>query len=292
MIKSMTGFGRSEYLSETSRITVEMKAVNHRYLDINVKMPRKLFFLEMEIRNYLKKRISRGKVDVYLSYEDLSEEASRVKLNQGLASGYYEAIRELASVLNIQESVTAYQISRFPDVITVEDASPDQDQVASEVMKAVGMACDDFISSRSREGDNLRKDILSKLDVMYDNVGLVEARYPEMVADYRSRIEEKVSSLLEDTTIDENRVATEIVLYADKISVDEETVRLRSHIEAMKEELEKGGNVGRKLDFIAQEMNREANTILSKANDIEISNIAIELKTEVERIREQVQNIE
>ena len=292
MIKSMTGFGRSEYLSETSRITVEMKAVNHRYLDINVKMPRKLFFLEMEIRNYLKKRISRGKVDVYLSYEDLSEEASRVKLNQGLASGYYEAIRELASVLNIQESVTAYQISRFPDVITVEDASPDQDQVASEVMKAVGMACDDFISSRSREGDNLRKDILSKLDVMYDNVGLVEARYPEMVADYRSRIEEKVSSLLEDTTIDENRVATEIVLYADKISVDEETVRLRSHIEAMKEELEKGGNVGRKLDFIAQEMNREANTILSKANDIKISDHAIAFKTDIEKIREQVQNIE
>ncbi len=291
-IKSMTGFGRKEYLSDTSRITVEMKAVNHRYLDINVKMPRKLFFLEMEIRNYLKKKISRGKVDVYISYEDLSEEASHVRVNMALASGYYKAVNELAGTLDIPETLTAYQVSRFPDVINVEDASPDQDHISQEVMEAVSGALDDFMASRTREGENLREDILSKLRIMYDNVDLVEARYPEMVANYRNRIEEKVHNLLEDTTIDETRIATEIVLYADKISVDEETVRLRSHIKAMMEELRGGGNVGRKLDFIAQEMNREANTILSKANDIKVSGHAIEFKTDIEKIREQVQNIE
>ncbi len=292
MVKSMTGFGRGEVVTEESRVTVEMKAVNHRYCDISIRMPRKLNALEIGIRGYLKKRISRGKIDVFISYEDLSDRAAAVKLNSGLASGYYEALKELSRELSLEEAVTPYQIGRFPEVITVEDLPVNEEQLEEVVYKAVEEACRKFQESRSREGENLKEDILSKLEAMKENVAIVEQRYPDMVSDYRRKLEEKVHNLLEDTTIDESRVATEVVIYADKISVDEETVRLRSHIDAMKEELIRGGNIGRKLDFIAQEMNREANTILSKANDLTISGHAIEFKTDIEKIREQVQNIE
>ncbi len=292
MIKSMTGFGHGELVSEDFRITVEMKAVNHRYCDINIKMPKKLNFIEADIRNTLKKTIKRGKVDVYISFEDLSESTVRVRLNEEMGREYFEALNQLGSKLGISETVTAWQVARFPEVLTLEDVPMNQDYASHEIMEAVRQAADHFADSRIKEGENLKEDILGKLQGMKKNITLVEERYPQMVAEYRKKLMDKVQALLSDANIDESRIATEVVIYADKISVDEETVRLRSHIDNMQDELVRGGSVGRKLDFIAQEMNREANTILSKANDIEISNIAIELKTEVERIREQVQNIE
>ena len=292
MIKSMTGFGHGELVSEDFRITVEMKAVNHRYCDINIKMPKKLNFIEADIRNTLKKTIKRGKVDVYISFEDLSESTVRVRLNEEMGREYFEALNQLGSKLGISETVTAWQVARFPEVLTLEDVPMNQDYASHEIMEAVRQAADHFADSRIKEGENLKEDILGKLQGMKKNITLVEERYPQMVAEYRKKLMDKVQALLSDANIDESRIATEVVIYADKISVDEETVRLRSHIDNMQDELVRGGSVGRKLDFIAQEMNREANTILSKANDIEISNIAIELKTEVERIWEQVQNIE
>ena len=292
MIKSMTGFGHGELVSEDFRITVEMKAVNHRYCDINIKMPKKLNFIEADIRNTLKKTIKRGKVDVYISFEDLSESTVRVRLNEEMGREYFEALNQLAGKLEISDVVTAWQVARFPEVLTLEDVPMNQEYASHEIMEAVHQAADHFADSRIKEGENLKEDILGKLEGMQQNITLVEERYPQMVAEYRKKLMDKVQALLSDANIDESRIATEVVIYADKISVDEETVRLRSHIDNMRDELVRGGSVGRKLDFIAQEMNREANTILSKANDIEISNIAIELKTEVERIREQVQNIE
>ena len=292
MIKSMTGFGHGELVSEDFRITVEMKAVNHRYSDINIKMPKKLNFIEADVRNTLKKTIKRGKVDVYISFEDLSESTVRVRLNEEMGREYFEALNQLGNKLEISDTVAAWQVARFPEVLILEDVPMNQDYASHEIMEAVNQAADHFADSRIKEGENLKEDILGKLEGMKQNITLVEERYPQMVAEYRRKLMDKVQALLSDANIDESRIATEVVIYADKICVDEETVRLRSHIDNMRDELVRGGSVGRKLDFIAQEMNREANTILSKANDIEISNLAIELKTEVERIREQVQNIE
>ena len=288
----MTGFGRGEYIAQDLKIVVEMKAVNHRYSDINVKIPRKLSFLEQEVRNYLKKEILRGKIDIFITYEDLADRSSQVCLHEELARGYYEAINRLSASLDIPNDVSAYRISRFPEVLSLEESEINQDNVRLVLMEAIGLALEQFTQSRILEGKNLLDDILSKLDGMDEKITVVEQRYPQMVSDYRKKLETKVHDLLTDANIDESRVATEVVIYADKIAVDEETVRLRSHISAMRGELLSGGGIGRKLDFIAQEMNREANTILSKCNDITISNVAIDLKTDIEKIREQVQNIE
>ena len=292
MIKSMTGFGRGEYIAQDLKIVVEMKAVNHRYSDINVKIPRKLSFLEQEVRNYLKKEILRGKIDVFITYEDLADRSSEVCLHEELARGYYEAINRLSESLGIVNDVSAYRISRFPEVLSLEESEINQDNVRLVLMESINRALEQFSQSRILEGENLLNDILSKLDGMDEKITMVEQRYPQMVSDYRKKLEAKVHDLLSDANIDESRIATEVVIYADKIAVDEETVRLRSHISAMRTELLAGGGIGRKLDFIAQEMNREANTILSKCNDISISNVAIDLKTDIEKIREQVQNIE
>ncbi len=292
LIKSMTGFGRGEYIDQDLKVVVEMKAVNHRYSDINVKIPRKLSFLETEVRNFLKKEIQRGKIDVFITYEDLADHTADVRLHEDLAREYFEAINRLSLSLGISNDTTAYRISRFPEVLTLEESEMNQDNVRHVLTESLGLALAQFTESRVNEGENLSKDILSKLDGMTEKIAVVEQRYPQMVSDYRKKLETKVHDLLEDANIDESRLATEVVIYADKIAVDEETVRLRSHISAMRAELLEGGSIGRKLDFIAQEMNREANTILSKCNDITISNVAIDLKTDIEKIREQVQNIE
>ena len=288
----MTGFGRGESVSEDCKVTVEIKAVNHRYCDLNMKLPRKLNYLEADIRNFLKQSIQRGKIDVFINYEDLSAKDVNVRLNEELGKEYYAALTKLGKSLGISSEVTALQIGRFSDVLTLEDVPVNQDFVKEQIMNALGEAADHFSDSREKEGENLKKDILAKLDGMKENVSFIEERYPAIVSEYRKKLEDKVAELLGDANVDENRIAAEVVIYSDKICVDEETVRLKSHIAGMKDELLKGGNVGRKLDFIAQEMNREANTILSKANDIEVSNHAIDLKTEIEKIREQVQNIE
>lgn len=292
MIKSMTGFGRGELVTDDCKVTVEIKAVNHRYCDINIKLPKVLNYLEGKLRGSLKKTISRGKVDVYISYEDLSERTATVRLNKGLSREYYNALQELSEQLEIPNTITAIQIGRLQEVMSLEDQPINQEHVEEEVMAALTMAADQFAESKSKEGNNLKEDILEKLDGLLENITEIEKRYPDMVNEYRQKLLDKVHTILGDANIDENRIATEVVIYSDKICVDEETVRLRSHIGNMRDVLTAGGSVGRKLDFIAQEMNREANTILSKANDISISNRAIDLKTEIEKIREQVQNIE
>lgn len=292
MIKSMTGFGRSEAVTEERKVIVEMKAVNHRYCDINIRMPKKLGFFEASIRNVMKKYISRGKIDVFITYEDYTENNVCVRYNKEIAGEYYGHLSSMSEEFGLDMGLTAAGLSRYPEVFTLEEQAMDEEELWKFIEGAVVEACQKFVATRQQEGESLKTDIISKLNHMVDMVEMVEQRYPDMVADYRKKLTDKVHELLENATIDESRIATEVTIYADKICVDEETVRLRSHIEHTKQTLLEGGSVGRKLDFIAQEMNREANTILSKANDLEISNVAIDLKTEIERVREQIQNIE
>ena len=292
MIKSMTGFGRAEASDSDRKITIEMKSVNHRYFEPAMKMPKKLNIYEAGIRTILKKYINRGKVDIFVTYEDYSESKFCLKYNEELANEYMSIFNYMAEQFDIPNDITVSSLSRYPEVITMEEQSGDDDAVWHLLEKAVENACVQFVESRITEGEKLKANLLEKLDYMTGLVDEIENRSPGIIEEYRQRLEDKVAELLCDTPVDENRIATEVTIYADKICVDEETVRLRSHIESTKDELIEGGSVGRKLDFIAQEMNREANTILSKANDLETSNCAISLKTEIEKVREQIQNIE
>lgn len=292
MIKSMTGFGRAEASDSDRKITIEMKSVNHRYFEPAMKMPKKLNIYEAGIRTILKKYINRGKVDIFVTYEDYSESKFCLKYNEELANEYMSIFNYMAEQFDIPNDITVSSLSHYPEVITMEEQSGDNDAVWHLLEKAVENACVQFVESRITEGEKLKADLLEKLDYMTGLVDEIENRSPGIIEEYRQRLEDKVAELLCDTPVDENRIATEVTIYADKICVDEETVRLRSHIESTKDELIEGGSVGRKLDFIAQEMNREANTILSKANDLETSNCAISLKTEIEKVREQIQNIE
>lgn len=292
MIKSMTGFGRAEVSTEERKFTVELKSVNHRYLDMNIKMPKKLNFFETAIRNLLKSHIERGKIDTFITYEDFTQDNVSLKYNKQIAAEYLKFFKMMEEEFGLDNDIRVSELSRYPEVLVLEEQQPDEKEIWSLLEKAIKTACIQFTNTRISEGENLKKDILKKLQLMREQLVIVEARMPEMIEAYRTKIKTKVEELLCDTQIDESRLATEMVLYADKICTDEETVRLKSHIEQMEHTLLSEAGVGRKLDFIAQEMNREANTILSKANDMTISNIAIELKTEIEKIREQIQNIE
>ena len=292
MIKSMTGFGRSEISEGQRKISVEMKSVNHRYLEAGIKMPKKLNVFEARIRDVLKQYANRGKIDIFISYEDLTENKIMLKYNSDIAAEYMDIFNKMAEQFDMKNDVTIAGLSRYPEVITMEDIPVDEDELWHFIEKAVRQACEQFVNARITEGENLKKDLLDKLDNVAHVAAFIENRIPKITKEYRNKLENKVAELLNDTTIDENRIATEVIIYADKICVDEETVRLKSHIDHAKKCLSEDGGIGRKLDFIAQEMNREANTILSKANDIEISNKAIELKTEIEKVREQIQNIE
>ncbi len=292
MIKSMTGFGRCETAENSRKFTVEMKAVNHRYLDVNIKLPKVLNFFESSIRSELKNYISRGKVDVFVTYEDLSENTSTVRYNKEIAREYLEYLRQMALDFGLEDDIRVSTLSKYPEVFTMEETGADQEELWKELQRAVRGAAEMFVNARIAEGEHLRDDLLEKLDGMLKLVDFIEERSPQLLTEYRQRLEEKVRELLQDTAVDEARLLTEVTIFADKVCVDEEIVRLKSHIETTKNTLLEGGSIGRKLDFIAQEMNREANTILSKANDLEISNCAIELKTEIEKVREQIQNIE
>ena len=292
MIKSMTGFGRCEKVTEEYKLSVEMKAVNHRYLDMSIKMPKKFNYFEAGIRNLLKNDIQRGKVDVFINYEDYTENKMSLKYNASLAAEYMEYFKKMEEQFGIANDIKVSVLSRMPEVLTMEEVPDDEDSMWKILSEVVEEAADSFVESRVREGEHLKNDLLGKLDYMLEQVAFIEERSPRVVAEYRMKLEEKVHELLESASIDEGRIATEVTIFADKICVDEETVRLRSHIEHTRKELLAGGSVGRKLDFIAQEMNREANTILSKANDLEISEHAIILKTEIDKVREQIQNIE
>ena len=292
MVKSMTGFGRCEISEGDRKMTVEMKSVNHRYLDVAVKMPKKLNYFESAIRSLLKTYIQRGKVDVFITYEDLSEANAVLRYNQALAAEYLKYLNQMAEEFHLEQDVKVSALSRYPEVLVMEEVQEDEEELWKLLEKAVKGACEQFVETRIREGENLKRDLLIKLDELLEHVAYVEERSPQIVAEYREKLTEKVKELLADTQMEESRIAAEVTIYADKICVDEEIVRLKSHIKHTKETLEKEDSVGRKLDFIAQEMNREANTILSKASDLETSNHAIELKTEIEKVREQIQNIE
>ena len=292
MIKSMTGFGRQEVTEGNRKFTVEIKSVNHRYLDVNIKMPKKLNFFESSIRSLLKEYMERGKVDLFISYEDYSEKNGALKYNEDIAGQYLAYLNEMAEHFKLENDIRVSTLSRYPEVFTMEEQTIDEKELWSVLEKAIRGACEQFVASRIKEGEHLRADLCDKLDGMLTYVDFIEERSPVLLREYKERLEEKVKELLGDKQIDDARIATEVTIFADKVCVDEETVRLKSHIKSTKETLMAGGSVGRKLDFIAQEMNREANTILSKANDLEISDIGINLKTDIEKVREQIQNIE
>ena len=292
MVKSMTGFGRGEAQDEFRKITIEMKSVNHRYLDLNIKIPKSLNPFETEIRNYLKSRIVRGKVDVYVTLETAADQEYVLKYNSKLAEMYVENIKAMADEFGLDYDLKATHLSRYPDVLEMEEAEADESELKALLFEALEKAANQFGENRTKEGERLQKDLLDKMDEMSGYVSVLEKRSPEIIEEYTSRLKAKVNDLLEAGHIDENRIAAEIVLYADKVCIDEEMVRLRSHIEETKQVLLNDKEVGRKLDFISQEMNRESNTILSKSTDVEIAGIGISLKTLIEKVREQIQNLE
>lgn len=291
-IKSMTGFGRGESSDENYKFTVEIKSVNQRFLDCNIRMSRRFGTFEAAIRNLLKPYIKRGKVDMSINFEDLTNQNSFLRYNEETAAAYMKYFQQMAEQFSIENDVQVSVLARCPEVLVMEREQADEEEIWALMTQAIKAAAEQLVESRIQEGENLKKDLLLKLDTLQELVEGVEERSPEVLVAYRERLTQKIQEVLEDRMIDENRLMTELAIYADKICVDEETVRLKSHMLNMRKALDEGDGIGRKLDFVTQEMNREANTILSKANDMEISNLAIELKTEIEKIREQIQNIE
>ena len=293
-VLSMTGFGRAEVENDSYRILVELKSVNHRYLDLSLKMPRRFNCFEVRIRQLLKEYIERGKVDVYISYDDYTGATKKLIYNKELAEEYVGFIRTMEQQFGLKNDLNASALARFPDVLIMEDGS-DTDEMLWEIAEpAVRRAAESFIDERKREGAHLKADLINKLNQIDAWVDELVSMSPSIVEDYRKRLYEKIKETLNDSSIaaDEGRIITEVTIYSDKICTDEEMVRLKSHIAAVRDKLEAGGSCGRELDFIAQEMNREANTTLSKANNLKKADVAIALKTEIEKIREQVQNIE
>ena len=295
MSKSMTGYGRGEAQFEGRTVVIEVRSVNNRYLDCSVKLPRSYIFAEDAIRTRVQSVISRGKVDVFVNITNTGGEAVSVTVNEPLAKAYIDALWrlfELGSGQRVRMDYYATDLARFPDVLTVEKQEEDQDTLKEQLMMALDLALSDFTAMREREGARLEADILGRADAVERLVAQVEVRSPETVNDYRARLEAKMAEVLQNTQIDESRLLTEAAIFADKVAVDEETVRLRSHLSQLRELLKQGGPVGRKLDFLIQECNREANTIGSKCSDIEIARHVVDIKAEIEKIREQVQNLE
>ncbi len=293
MIQSMTGFGRAEMIDDKRKLVVEMKSVNHRYADITIKMPRRLNRFEAGIRNILKDYVSRGKVDVFITYENLAEADVVVRYNRNVAEEYVNYFRQMQEEFGIQEELTPTAVGRFPEVFSLGEAVSENDEELFVCLEQVlRQAGESFVSARAAEGENLKKDLLAKVSEMQVLVEKIEALSPKIIEEYKSRLREKLDEFLQRNDIDESRIAAEVTIFADKICVDEEMVRLKSHVDGVRGILEDGGAVGRKLDFIVQEMNREANTTLSKAGSLAVTDIGIELKTLIEKIREQIQNLE
>ncbi len=291
-LKSMTGFGRAEVSNDQYRLSVEVKSVNSRFLDLSIKMPKKFNALEANIRNTVKEYISRGKVDLFITYESFSEKGKALRLDLPLAKEYLESMRTLVNALGVEDNVKVTNLASLPDVLVLSEESEDDDALWESLKPSLTGALERFSETRVMEGENLQQDLLGKLAEMEAIVNRIDARSPEITAAYEARLRTKVSELLEGTGIDEARIVQEVTIYSDKICTDEERVRLHSHIKNMRTKLQNGGLVGRELDFVAQEMNREANTTLSKANDLIVSEDAIGLKTLIEKIREQIQNLE
>lgn len=292
MIKSMTGYGKSEQTIDSLNVTVEIKSVNHRYFEFSARVPREYGFLEEKLKKYCNSLITRGKVECYVSVEDLEEREMEVNVNETLAAGYVKALKELSERFGLKDDISAVTLSRYPDVITPHKASEDEERIWNAVKTVAETAVSKFIEMRETEGSKLRGDILSRADYIIECVEFIEGRSPETVREYNEKLKQRMKELLGDAAVDEQRLLNEAAIYADKIAVDEETVRLRSHISQLREFMNSSEAIGRKLDFLVQEINREANTIGSKAQDVDIAKKVIAIKAEVEKIREQVQNIE
>ena len=292
MIKSMTGYGRGVETVNGREFTVEVRSVNNRYLDCSVRLPRLLSFAEDAVKQAVKASVSRGKVDVYISLRTETEEDVVVNLNRGVLEGYLTAMRQMVGEFGVQDDISVSTVSRLPDVFTVEKKEVDEEALLQDLLQVVGKALEGYDAMRTREGAALEEDLRSRGETILTLVSQVEQGNGQTVADYRTRLENKLREVLENTAIDESRILTEAAIFADKVAVDEETVRLRSHLQQMNSMLSGGGAIGRKLDFLLQEMNREANTIGSKCTDVKLARIVVDIKAELEKIREQTQNIE
>ena len=292
MIKSMTGYGRAEQVFDGRTITVELRSVNNRYLDCGIRIPRLYLFAEEGIKSRVQKIITRGKVDVFVTLDNGGEQAVSVTVNRPAAESYYRALKELARTYDLEEDISISLLSRFPEVLLAEKPQEDVETGAQDIFRVLDQALADFDQMRTREGERLAQDILSRVETILSLVEQVERRSPQTVAEYRARLEERMQEVLSNTQLEPSRILTEAAIFADKVAVDEETVRLRSHIDQLRELLSRGGATGRKLDFLIQEFNREANTIGSKCSDIQIARHVVDIKAEIEKIREQVQNIE
>ncbi len=292
MIKSMTGFGRAERIFDAMEVTVEIKSVNHRYFEFSSRVPRNCAFLDEKLKSFLKEKISRGKVEVYVTVNDSNNDAVEIEVDRSFADGYVKALKSIAKLYGVKNDITASVIARNSDVFNIKKKSVDEEAITEAVLSTTLDAVNAFVSMREVEGARLKDDVLTRADFILEKVAFVEKRSPETVKQYRDRLTEKIKDLLADAQVDEQRLITETAIFADKVAVAEETVRLRSHISQLKQLLESDEAVGRKLDFLVQEMNREANTIGSKAQDIDIAHTVVDIKSEIEKIREQIQNIE
>jgi uncharacterized protein (TIGR00255 family) len=293
MLRSMTGFGRATSDEEgKGSFSIEIKSINHRYLDLNVRMPRSMISLEERVRKFIGENLSRGKVDIFINYNNYSKQSVEAKFNKSLGDSYANALEEIRERYDVRDDISVSLIAKFPDVIYVEEAEEDLDEIWQSLLSALKKSVNLLIAMREREGEKLYEDILKKCDIIKENLSLVEERSPKIVLEYKKKLTERIKELLGDTSVDENRLNLELAIFADKSSIDEEITRLYSHIIQVKETLKSNEPIGRKLDFLVQEMNREANTIASKANDLEITNVALNIKNEIEKIREQIQNIE
>lgn len=292
MIKSMTGYGRAQMPVDGMNITVEIKSVNHRYFEFSSRLPRNYGFLDEKLKSFFMGKLTRGKMECFVSVETLEEPDTIVALNHPLIKGYLAAYEELAETYGIENNIKASDISRVPDIFTLRKQAADEDKIWAAVSVVAAQALDGFIAMRTREGERLRADVLSRLDTILENVAFIEKRSPETVKEYNEKLLARLREMLADTHIDEQRILTEAAIFADKIAVAEETVRLRSHISQLGTFLDSDEAVGKKMDFLVQELNREANTIGSKAQDVEIARRVVAVKAEIEKIREQIQNIE
>lgn len=292
MIKSMTGYGSAKGQADGFEITVELKSVNNRYLDTSVRLPRSFIFAEDAVKSAVQSHISRGKVDVFVSIDTSAANDMTVKVNEPLLKGYIEAIRHISEEYNLHDDLTALSVSRFPDVLSVERRDVDAEEISAAIKAVCEQALADFDAMRLREGEKLREDVLNRLGTIDEYVTQIEREAPKTAADYRARLEQRMAEVLGTAGIDESRILAEAAIFADHIAVDEETVRLRSHIAQLKTMINGSSPTGRKIDFLIQEFNREANTIGSKCQNSDIAHVVVELKSEIEKIREQIQNIE
>ena len=292
MIKSMTGYGRGQATVEGMDITVEIKSVNHRYYEYTSRLPRTYGFLDDKLKSYLQGSISRGKVDVYVSIDIVDAPGSEVAVNYALAEGYLRGLRALAERYGLRDDITVANLARYPDILTVRKAAEDEEKIWEAVRRVADMALERFLQMREREGARMREDVLNRRRTILEAVAVVEERSPQTVKEHMDKEEARMRELLDTATVDEQRLLTEAALFADKIAVAEETVRLRSHLDQLEHMLDSGEPVGRKLDFLVQEINREANTIGSKSQDVQLARVVVDIKAEIEKIREQIQNIE